>query len=281
MPVMDDIQQSSTPFGNIPAFVQWLKTTMGGEIERVPPGEDPMLNSTWPANPDPNPTFSQSVIPVIEEKLDRLVREFLVAPSTHRREHNLHSELYASLTSDTRFCWKGSLSNGAVAQLIQQEWPERPYKERLGNFDLGITWPGTNPCGPSLSVKRGLYDLAVLSPECLTRNDETVFLNGLFPPVIAMEFGLIENYDHLRADAAKLVNNKVAHGYLVHFVRQDQTDNFSAVESLIEKLAKISTVRTVYARVERNSEGMKYHYKMVGDEMVQHSDTQPSARTTS
>lgn len=96
-----------------------------------------------------------------------------------------------------------------------------------------------------------------------------------FPPVLAVEFGLIEDYGHPRADAAKLVSNKVAHAFLAHFVQPGYADNSDAVETFLERLDEVSTVRSAYARVELCREGMKYHFKLPADRRVTHSDTPP------
>lgn len=213
---LDAIRQNATAHQSVPAFVGWLKSDLGGSVERVPPDEDPLLNGDWTAADDPDPEFSRSVLPLVTDAVDRLVRDHLASPAANRREHNVHSHLHASLQRDERLARKWPLAGGGEAYLVQQEWPERPYAERLGSFALTTLWPFIGRrVGPGLKKGRGLYDLAVLSPACLGRHAEAEFIDGRFPPVVAVEFGLIENYDHLRADAAKLVNNKVAHAFLI------------------------------------------------------------------
>lgn len=271
------IQQNKAAQQSIPGFVLWLRSTLGGEVERVPPDEDPLLNANWPAATDPAPDFSQLVLPVVEAAIDRLIRDHLSSPSAHRSEHNVHSELYASLKQEQPFASKWPLSDGTTqVYLLQQEWPERLHTERLGSFDLKTLWPLSGRfVGPSLNQGRGRYDLAILSPSCVAQHTEAEFLDGTFPPVVAVEFGLIENYAHLRDDAAKLINNKLAHGYLVHLVQPGYTDNFDAVEVFLERLTQRSTVRSAYARVERRPNGVKYHYKLLGDGQVTHADRPP------
>lgn len=272
--VMDPIRQNAAAHKSLIAFVAWLKSDLGGAIERVPPDQDPLLKCDWPAAGDPAPEFSRSILPMVENSIDLLVREHLASPTSHRREHNLHSDLYVRLQRDERLARKWPLAGGGEAYLVQQEWPERPHAERLGSFDLKTLWPLTDRCiGPSLRKKRGLYDMAVLSPGCVGGHTKAEFFRGSFPPVVAVEFGLIENYGHLRDDAAKLINNQVAHGYLVHLVQPGRTDNFDAVETFLERLGKISTVRSAYARVEWDQGRIKYHYKRLGNETVIHSDT--------
>src|SRR4051794_30895945 len=134
--VLTAIQQNKAAQQSIPGFVLWLKSMLGGEVERVPPDQDPLLNTTWPAAADPAPEFSRLVLPVVEAAIDRLVREHLTSPSAHRREHNVHSELYASLKQDQHIAHKWPLSDGtSQVHLLQQEWPERPHTERLGSFE--------------------------------------------------------------------------------------------------------------------------------------------------
>jgi hypothetical protein len=274
--VLETIRQNAATQQSLAAFVGWLKSHLGGAVERVPPDQDPLLNGAWRAPDDPAPDFSQLILPLLERSIDLLVREHLAFPTAHRREHNLHSYLYAQLQRDEQLARKWPLAGGDEVYLLQQEWPERPHTERLGSFDLKTLWPLTDRrLGPSLKKGRGLYDMVILSPDCVAGHTEAEFINGTFPPVVAVEFGLIENYGHLREDAAKLVNNQVAHGYLVHLVQPGCTDNFDAVETFLERLGEISTVRSAYARVERDHGRVKYHYKRLGDRRVIHSDTLP------
>lgn len=274
--VLQAIRQSASTHESLLAFVQWLKSVLSGAVERVPPDQDPLLNGDWPAADDPDPDFSRSILPLLEHAIDSLVRDFLASPAAHRREHNIHSDLYARLQRDERLARKWPLNGGGEAYLVQQEWPERPHTERLGSFDLKTLWPLTDrQVGPSPKKRRGLYDLAILSPACVGRHTAAEFLDGRFPPVVAIEFGLIEDYCHLRDDATKLVNNGVAHGYLIHLVQPGYTDNFDATESFLERLGKVSTVRSAYARVERVHGLVKYHYKRLADEKVFHSNELP------
>lgn len=261
---------------SIEEFVGWLKQTLLGTVERVPPTCDPLLGQDWRPVADPETPFGQQTMAAADKKINQLVVEFLEHPYLHRSEYNLHCELYEYL-SRTVEPKVHHLACGDRVQLIHKEWPESHWKTRLGNFEVKELWPPSGDgVGPRRSKKRGQYDVAVLSPSTVEDcTDIQTYLDGKLQPVAAFEFGLLEKFDHLRSDIAKLINNRIRYGAVLHFVRPGETDNYDALETLVEKASSISHVHTAYARVERNSKGVRYHYKLTDSPSVVHSDVLP------
>ena len=68
--------------------------------------------------------------------------------------------------------------------------------------------------------------------------DFRCYLDGRIRPTAAFEFGLNEKYGHLRADVAKLINNRLRYGCVIHFVRPGETDNFDRIEELVAQAAR-------------------------------------------
>jgi len=104
---------------------------------------------------------------------------------------------------------------------VHREWPEEYAVNRLGDFRLNEIWPlGGPPHSAMPSVGRGKYDLAVLTPDavaaCPSVRD---YADGRISPLVALEFGLNERYEHLREDVAKLNSNRIPYGYIVHLLR--------------------------------------------------------------
>lgn len=261
----------------IPDLVQWLKEDMDGKIHRIPPAHDPLLGHDWRPGAEPETPLGQSIMEAAEREINCLVAEFLKDPYMHRSEYNLHCELYDYLRRhiEPRSHKLGCGDN--QVRLVHKEWPERHWSERMGSLDAHAIWPPIEAgIAPHRSKKRGLFDVAVLSPASIETCPNTAsYLEGRFGPVAAFEFGLIENYDHLRSDIAKLINNRLRYGCVIHFVRPGETDNFEAIEDLINQAGDNSFIRTAYARVGDCGDGVPYHYKFVNAPAVVHSAERP------
>jgi len=163
---------------------------------------------------------------VVEDTINQFLLEFINFPYLHRREHSIHCELYRLLVS-RRFL-SGNYPMGRwFSQLVHKEWPER--SQRLGK------------------AQRGTIDLCILSPETLKSCSLQEFLEGQIEPTIAIEIGLDYNLKHLRQDSKKLLESHTNHGYLIHLIRQNFTDDFDAVEQFV--LDKSLNLKTAYARL--------------------------------
>jgi hypothetical protein len=263
---------------SIEDFVGWLKQTLLGTIERIPPSCDSLLGEDRRDGADPETPLGQQIMGASHRKINQIVSEFLHHPFLYRSEYNLHCELYEYLcrTLEPRY---HHLACGDRVQLIQKEWPESHWNCRLGNFDVSELWPTTvSGVGPCRYKQRGLYDVAVLSAQAVeTCKDVQTFLSGILQPLAVFEFGLNENYDHLRSDLAKLINNRIRYGCVIHLVRPGaKMDNYNAIEVLVEKAYRFSHVQSAYARIENTHNGPKYHYKLADSPFVVHSDVPPS-----
>jgi len=179
---------------------------------------------------------------VVEDTIDQFILEFISFPYLHRREHSIHCELYRLLVS-RRFLSGNYPMGNWFSQLVHKEWPEhspRPGKDKRGNIDL-----------------------CILSPERLKSCPLQEFLDGRIEPAIAIEIGLDYDLTHLNKDSKKLLKSRTNHGYLIHLIRQDSTDDFDAVEKFI--LNSTSPLKTAYARLT----GSQAFYKLTnGKEII-------------
>jgi hypothetical protein len=274
MPILEHL--ANAPSGTIRDLVIWMKTDLRGSIERIPPSEDVLLTVDRHEQADPKNDVGQSAIELAAERINALMCEFLQHPYLHRSEHNLHCEVYCHLRQHMA-AHEARLRDGNTVSLIHKEWPEKPYQDRLGSFDLDALWPVSElAIGPTTTKQRGLYDIGVLDSAGVSACENAKrYRKGLVSPVAVIEFGLNEKYDHLRADAAKLINNKIRHGCLVHLARPDVPDNYAAVELLMEMIPQHSHILTAYARREHIGRDVQYHYKLTGSPRVIHADTLP------
>jgi hypothetical protein len=274
MPVIE--QLANAPSSTIRDLVLWMKTNLRGSVERIPPSEDVLLTVDRHDQADPNNDFGQCAIELAAERINALICEFLQHPYLHRSEHNLHCEVYCHLRQHVSLT-KSMLQDGNTVSLVHKEWPEKRFEDRLGSFDLDALWPVSEmSIGPATTKQRGLYDISVLDSAGVSAcKDAKNYKKGLVPPVAVIEFGLNEKYDHLRADAAKLINNKLRYGCLVHFARPYVPDNYAAVELLMEMLSQNSYILTAYARCEHIGRSARYHYKLTNSPKVIHADALP------
>lgn len=267
---------------SLPSFVAWMRghPDLQGEIERVPPDEDALLVTNRNGPAPVLSAFAGGVIQAVDVAIDHLVCDFLRHPFRHRSENNVHCEVYARLNAVAELSPLHNLGSGEPVQLVHREWPEEYAVNRLGGFRLNEIWPLSGQTNSVLpAVGRGKYDLAVLTPEAVTACPNAwEYADGKISPLVAVEFGLNERYEHLRGDVAKLNSNRIPHGYVVHLLRPDAgPDNFTATERLLELVTQNNPVRAGYARVEVISGSPRYHYKFVGDARVSAAPTIPVA----
>ena len=207
---------------------------------------DQVLRLTDPSAyaPEADPWVSRAK-EIVENAIDRLVREFLECPYLHRVEHSIHAQLFALLTAEpgTDFAQRHPIgSTGAVTQLVHKEWPET------------IARPG---------ARRGNFDLAVLSPELLRGCPSLEwFRQGRLAAPLVIEMGLDYDAAHLAGDAAKLMNSRPTHGYLIHLVREVAKD--PSTEQILLHLEEKTGIRTAYGRVA----GEQKAYKLVSDKGI-------------
>lgn len=263
----------------IEEFIRWLRDIHAGKIQRVPPSQDVLLTVDRHGTGDAPCDFGKLVMGIAEPKIDEMIKRFLACPFLHRSEHNLHCELQQHLVRNISPVTHqlGTVARDEVL-LVQKEWPEREWTDRLGSFYLNSIWPsGNQTIAARADKRRGLHDVAAISPEVVeTCQHAKIFLAGNLSATVVCEFGLNEGYDHLRADVAKLINNKVRYGCLIHLARPDTVDNFAAVEALCELVSHNTDLRIAYARVERGSDGARYHYKTTASATVIHTPDLPT-----
>lgn len=153
----------------------------------------------------------------VERVLVAVVDSFRERPYLHRVEHSLHAEIWSLLKQEPVLQGEFTLKDGrAVTQLVHKEWPETYPRKKADGSDR----------------PRGLFDLAVLSPQqvCKSSLDQLVF--GRIEPPIVIEVGLDYGLPHLEQDADKLKNSRVQSPYLLHLTRLRDKDR-SATEMLL------------------------------------------------
>jgi hypothetical protein len=133
-----------------------------------------------------------------------------------------------------------------IAQPIHKEWPEYSPRPEKGN-------------------RRGNFDLCILSPERLRESSFEAFRQGRIRPSIVIEIGLDYSLTHLEGDAEKLLNSDIRPSYLIHLVRQEVADDFSATEAFILEKSSQTHIKTAYARLT----GATAYFKLIGDQAVQ------------
>jgi hypothetical protein len=176
---------------------------------------------------------------VTEAAIDQLVKEFVRYPYLHRCEHSIHCRLYELMVANKQLAEKLVFSHW-VTQPVHKEWPE--FIPRPGH-------------------RRGAFDLVVLAPDSVAAASLSDFQDGRIRPSLVIEMGLDYKYEHLSNDEQKLRNSGIADSYLIHLARQDVTDNFPKVESLLLKCG----FKSAYVCHHR---GKTARYKLVGDDSV-------------
>lgn len=168
----------------------------------------------------------------VERALTEEVDRFLDQPLLHRVEHSLHAQLWSRLKREPLFQEEVALRGGGyMTQLVHKEWPETVARRRAD----GKPRP------------RGLFDLAILSPEQVRLADPEQFAFGRIEAPIVIEVGLDYGEGHLREDCHKLVNSRVPAGYLLHLSRLTDSKQ-EETEQLICRPPE--GIRTAYAHVD-------------------------------
>lgn len=179
----------------------------------------------WPRVDLPADAWLAEATPIVEDSLNRLIREFATHPYLHRVEHSLHARLLGLLTDNPLFAGLAPIGDGArYTQPVHKEWPEtipRPNKRGRGNFDI-----------------------AILSRDQLRAATLDEFRDGRIAAGIVIELGLDYDLKHLSDDAAKLENSRVSRAYLVNLVRATGPD--TSVRSWIQGYAGPARVGYVH-----------------------------------
>ena len=185
-----------------------------------------------------------SIIPDVEQAINKLVDEFIQNPYLHRVEHSLHCQLFCHLIDSKEL---GQIEDyGEVSpRRVQKEWPEttpRDGHNRRGNSDLAVL-------GPAAQLNH-----QSVSPDS--------FQLGLIKPGVVIELGLDYDLNHLKQDEMKLINSDVRHGYLVHFARPTgEPQNLTELEQFINQVIKTEqerNIRIAYAQVDQDRKQIRY-----------------------
>ena len=141
------------------------------------------------------------------------------------------------------------LGKDHFTQSLHKEWPE--VKAR-----------------PDKDNRRGLFDLALLSPVAVSRCRAEDFEGGWIRPPIVVELGLNYNEAHLFNDAEKLLNSQIEHGYLVHLIRGKTFDCQHINKRLLQPVDGLmdGRIKVVVAAVDADR---KRWIKRIADERVQ------------
>jgi hypothetical protein len=225
---------------DIKSLIKWLKEERQGLIEKYPNddgAETQKINLEQPPEPEDS-VWIERAMRIAEVCIDELVLEFLRIPYLHCVEHSIHTRLYAILSNQPHFDWHFPLAEeGMVTQPIHKEWPETIPRPEKGN-------------------RRGNFDIAILSPGRLKGCNLQDFSNGRLAPPIAIEMGLNYSDGHLAADAEKLLNSNIRHGYLVHLLRELPHD--PSIDQTISRLKEEKTIKVAFARFERGRKYVKF-----------------------
>lgn len=148
----------------------------------------------------------------VERVLDAVVDDFCEQPYLHRVEHSLHAWLWSRLQQERVLQDVVNLKDGRNrTQLVHKEWPETHPRKRADGTE-----------GP-----RGLFDLAILSPQQVGEASLEQLVFGRIEAPIVIEVGLDYGFPHLRQDAHKMLNSGVPAAYILHLSRltdKDRTD---------------------------------------------------------
>ncbi|HEU6439536.1 MAG TPA: hypothetical protein VFC12_03765 [Terriglobales bacterium] len=178
--------------------------------------------------PRSDDAWLQEAIAGVERAITQVVRDFMKDPLMHRVEHSIHARLWSLLTAQSIFKNPVAIgSTGMRTQLVHKEWPETLAE---------------------VAHHRGLFDLAILSPQQLVAASRKQFRQGRIDAPIVIEVGLDYGYKHLLQDHWKLLNSRVVAPYLIHLSR------LHAREVLAETLIcnPKSPVRTAYVHHPSN-----------------------------
>ncbi len=178
-----------------------------------------------------------------ERVLHAVVEEFLQRPYLHRVEHSLHAWMFSLLVQQPELAGTVALRTGEETQVVHNEWPE--------------TIPGVkgHDVGP-----RGLFDLAIVSPDQIRAATLDQFRAGRIAAPIVIEVGLDYGLSHLSQDHDKLLHSEVQLPYLLHLSRISVRDQ-EKVESLLRQPQE--PVCTAYVHLDPKAKARRY--KRVAD----------------
>lgn len=178
----------------------------------------------------------------VDRVLVAVVDSFLRDPYRHRVEHSLHAELWSLLSQEAVLAGDHLLKDGSTrTQLVHKEWPE--------------TIPRNKPDGTPRP--RGLFDLAILSPDQVHAADVTQLIFGRIAAPIVIEVGLDYGFPHLGQDARKLRNSLVPAPYLLHLTRVRDKDDTRTEQLLCDSS---HDVRTAYVHLDPAGQGSRWKH---------------------
>ncbi|MEX5635731.1 hypothetical protein [Parafrankia sp. FMc2] len=187
----------------------WLLSVRSARRES--PAGAPLPLPSVPAAAATEPWLA-AVIPLVERAIDTLVDDFVAHPYRHRVEHSLHLALFRGLVENTELDILTPIgTSGSRTGLVHKEWPMP-----AGDHD-----------------RRGLFDLALLTPDQLAAASLDQFRQGRIVPPIAIELGLDYGHAHLLQDLAGLVGSGVPYGYVVHLSRLAAAKEKAEIEALV------------------------------------------------
>ena len=225
---------------SIDDLVQWLLHEQHGQIEEQAPQEELEEDSTIGTGSAEDDWLKQAIF-LVEHSIDQLLREFLANPYSHRVEHSIHARLFTILTSHTHFQQACPFHGGHfLTQPVHKEWPETRHRP---------------------DVRRGNFDLAILSPGSLVSATPDTFCKGLIAAPIAIEIGLDYGVGHLADDQDKLLHSRVPHGYLLHLTRVGADD--ARVTEIVEAPGS-GSIKAGFARITPSNKFVKF----VGDAKI-------------
>jgi len=179
----------------------------------------------------------------VESVLRAIVNEFLEAPYLHRVEHSLHTQLWAALGAGLPDPTRVRFRTGELTQLVHKEWPEtRPRPTQDGS-----------------SAPRGLFDLALLSPQQVASATLAHFTDGRIEAPLVIEVGLDYGARHLQGDIWKLTNSDVPLPYLLHLSRVSLKDDArDEIERLV--LHPGGRLRCAYAHLDPRTGAVRWKH---------------------
>ncbi|MBL7498148.1 hypothetical protein I6A84_01720 [Frankia sp. CNm7] len=206
------------------ALGDWLLSTRSAQL--LGPSGVPVSMPNVPATAAVGPWLAAAV-GMVERAIDGLVDDFVRHPYRHRVEHSLHLQLFHELVANAELDALAPIgASGPRTGLIHKEWP----------------MPADD------GERRGLFDLALLTPGQLAVASLEQFRQGRIVPPVAVELGLDYGRSHLAQDLAGLAASGVPHGYVVHFTRLAASKEKAEVEALVH--AAHPNVKIAYAHVQ-------------------------------
>jgi hypothetical protein len=215
---------------------EWLEQR-GGQ-RRTSTGAAYRLSELVDSPPAGDPWVKDAVV-ATERAITRLIDEFLQHPYLHRVESSLHARLYELLMQERILQADYALgTTDRRTQLVHKEWPET------------IADPGAG---------RGLFDLAILTPDQLGNATEKQFRQGRISAPIVIEVSLDYGFKHLDQDHQKLLQSKVVAPYLLHLSRIRVQDEPETIKLITNPTPPIRTAYVHHAPNGRNA------FKHLGD----------------